>query len=183
MPFGVVSGVGREMRVLDGVQIIEGEGAVWGWIWDIPLYPMGNLLRSCEIACTDRDAICGGEWGQLKDWGIRHGSTYLKGKGRFRRFFAHWFEWHIFNRNVFDSCVEHWKYFHIDNISLEMSVHWLSEYTVSFKIEVGYTRNLLKCSSDFTKKNTPNSNHNMVKVVTATITWLMSVRSLWSLTF
>ena len=30
MPFRVVSGVGREMGVLDGVVIIEGEGAFLG---------------------------------------------------------------------------------------------------------------------------------------------------------
>jgi len=30
MPFGAVSGVGREMGVLDGVMIVEGEGAVLG---------------------------------------------------------------------------------------------------------------------------------------------------------
>jgi len=31
MPFGVVSGVGREMGVSDGVEIVEGKGAVL-WI-------------------------------------------------------------------------------------------------------------------------------------------------------
>ena len=30
MPFGVVSGVGGRMGILDGVSIIEGEVAVWG---------------------------------------------------------------------------------------------------------------------------------------------------------
>ena len=30
MPFGVVSGVGRGLGVLDGVVIVEGEGAVLG---------------------------------------------------------------------------------------------------------------------------------------------------------
>jgi len=30
MPFGVVSGVDREMGVLDGVMIIEGKGQFWG---------------------------------------------------------------------------------------------------------------------------------------------------------
>jgi len=30
MPFRVVSGVGREMGVLDGEAIVEGEGAVFG---------------------------------------------------------------------------------------------------------------------------------------------------------
>ena len=30
MPFGMVSGVGRGMSVLDGVVIVEGEGQFWG---------------------------------------------------------------------------------------------------------------------------------------------------------
>ena len=30
MSFGVVSGVGRGMDVLDGVVIVEGEGEIWG---------------------------------------------------------------------------------------------------------------------------------------------------------
>jgi len=73
------------------------------------------------------------------------GSTCLKGKGGFGGFSPPLFEWHIFNRNVFDSCV--------DNISLETSLHWLFRDVVNFKIRVGFTRNLQKCNSDFTKKN------------------------------
>ena len=30
MPFELVSGVGRRMGALDRVEIVEGEGAVWG---------------------------------------------------------------------------------------------------------------------------------------------------------
>jgi len=30
MPFGVMSGVGRAISVLDGVEIVEGEGQFWG---------------------------------------------------------------------------------------------------------------------------------------------------------
>ena len=52
MLFGVVSGVGRGMGVLDGVHVPQGEEGVLG----------GCLFQ--------------------------------------------WFEWHIFNRNVFDSCVK-----------------------------------------------------------------------------
>ena len=37
MLFGMVSGVSRGMGVLDGVMIIEEEGAVLEWIWGIPL--------------------------------------------------------------------------------------------------------------------------------------------------
>jgi len=37
MPYGVVSGVGRGMSVLDGVEIVEDEGAV---IWINVGYPI-----------------------------------------------------------------------------------------------------------------------------------------------
>jgi len=37
MPFGVVSEVGRRMGVLDGVEIVEGEGALLGKCWGMPL--------------------------------------------------------------------------------------------------------------------------------------------------
>ena len=37
MPFGMVNGVGRGMGVLDGVVIIEGEGAVLGVNLGVPL--------------------------------------------------------------------------------------------------------------------------------------------------
>jgi len=37
MPFGVMSGIGRVMGVLDGVKIVEWEGAVLGVNVGIPL--------------------------------------------------------------------------------------------------------------------------------------------------
>jgi len=37
MSFGVVSGVGRGMGVLDGVKIVKGEGQFLGKMLDIPL--------------------------------------------------------------------------------------------------------------------------------------------------
>jgi len=37
MTFGMVSGVGQGMGVLDGVAIIKRERAVFGWIWGVPL--------------------------------------------------------------------------------------------------------------------------------------------------
>ena len=57
-----------------------------------------------------------------------------RGRGGFVGFSLHWFEWHIFNRNVLDSCVKGWQYFSTDNLLLE-SVHWPSKNTVKFKIE------------------------------------------------
>ena len=43
------------------------------------------------------------------------GSKCPKGKRRFGFFRSHWFEWRIFNRNVFDSCVKSWQYFRTIN--------------------------------------------------------------------
>jgi len=46
MPFGVVSGVGRGMGVLDGVVIDEGKGQ-FGGEFGRPIVTNGMLLRSC----------------------------------------------------------------------------------------------------------------------------------------
>ena len=43
MLFGVVSGVGREMSVLDGVVIVEGEGAVLGVNLGRPIVTNGDF--------------------------------------------------------------------------------------------------------------------------------------------
>jgi len=45
------------------------------------------------------------------------------------------------------------EYFGTDNISLETSVHWLSEKIVTFEADVGCTRNLQKCNSHFMQKS------------------------------
>jgi len=47
MPFGMVSVVGRGMGVLDGVVIVEGEGAVFRLNLGCHIVTMGPLLRSC----------------------------------------------------------------------------------------------------------------------------------------
>jgi len=50
MPFGVVRGVGRGMGVLDGVLIIEGEGAVLGVNLRHPIVTNGAFaMRSFQI--------------------------------------------------------------------------------------------------------------------------------------
>ena len=47
MPFEVVSGVGRGMGVLDsGGDRRKGKGSFEGWIWGVPLWPMGPLRRA-----------------------------------------------------------------------------------------------------------------------------------------
>jgi len=65
-------------------------------------------------------------------------------KGGFGHF-PHWFEWRLsvfLNRNVFDSCMKSSQYFRMDYISLEMSVHWLSEDVVNFGIEVAVNKKI-----------------------------------------
>jgi len=48
MPFLVVSGVGREMGVLDGVVIVDGEGAVLGVNVGHPIATNGDLRILCR---------------------------------------------------------------------------------------------------------------------------------------
>jgi len=44
MPFGVVSGVGRGMGILDGVVIVEGEGAVLEVNLGCPIVTSGDFV-------------------------------------------------------------------------------------------------------------------------------------------
>jgi len=44
MPFGIVSGVGRGMDVLDGMVIVEGEGAVLGMNLGRPIITNGDFV-------------------------------------------------------------------------------------------------------------------------------------------
>jgi len=53
---------------------------------------------------------------------------------------------------VFDSCVKSWQYFWTDSISVEMSVHWLSEVLLVSRSKLGFTRILQNCYSDFMRK-------------------------------
>ena len=48
MPFGMVSVVGWGMGVLDGVVIVEGEGAVWGMNLGRPTVTSGDFAQLCE---------------------------------------------------------------------------------------------------------------------------------------
>jgi len=58
------------------------------------------------------------------------------------------FAWYnCFNRNIFDSCVNSWEYFHSDNISMETSLSWLSDDIVRFKIKMGVEE---KCTKMYT---------------------------------
>jgi len=44
MPFGVVSGVGQGMGVIDGLVIVEGEGAVFGVNFGRPIVTSGDFV-------------------------------------------------------------------------------------------------------------------------------------------
>jgi len=109
----------------------------------------------------DLVAVWVSEWGLSRDECIRWDPRAPEGKGGFGGFRSHWFDWHIFNRNVFDSCVESWRYFRTDNILLEMSFYWLSKIIVNFNID-GVCKNMQKCNSHFAQKwsqaATPSSN-------------------------
>jgi len=48
----------------------------------------------------------------------------------------------------------------MDNVSLETSVHWLSEEIVRFEIEVGVNDKYAKIQQSFHAKITPSSNAN-----------------------
>jgi len=96
-------------------------------------------------------------------------------------FLFHWFEWRIFDRNIFDSCVKIWQYFRTGNISLKTSVYRLSEKLSVFRSKFVFTRNLQKCNSRFTQKShqaaTPSSNLlREVNVDVATIASLPGAR-------
>ena len=54
MPFGVVRGLGRGMGVLDGVVIIEGEGAVLGMNLGRPIVTNGDLWLIVVRKCMQR---------------------------------------------------------------------------------------------------------------------------------
>jgi len=60
VPFGVVSGVGRGISVLDGGADRRRKGEFWGRICCVPLQPMGTLLRNCARA-TPSSQITFGE--------------------------------------------------------------------------------------------------------------------------
>jgi len=57
------------------------------------------------------------------------------------------FAWYnCFNRNIFNLCVKIWEYFCSGNISLEMSLSWLSD-DIGSKSKWGLRRNVQKCTS------------------------------------
>ena len=47
--FGVVRAVARGIAVLDGVQVVQGEGEVLGVLF--PIFTMGNAIESPMVKC------------------------------------------------------------------------------------------------------------------------------------
>jgi len=92
------------------VVIIKGKGQFWGEFG--ASHSMGPLLCSCaevhEPIELLFDMVSGvGPGIDVQNEGPQ--SSCMKGKGRFLGLFAslvHWFQWHIFKGNVFDSCVK-----------------------------------------------------------------------------
>ena len=58
MPFGMVSGVGRGMGVLDGVVIVKGEGAVFGVNLGRPIVTNGKICCVVVQKCVQRSSYC-----------------------------------------------------------------------------------------------------------------------------
>jgi len=96
MPFGVVSGVGWGMGVLDGVVIIGVEGAVVGVNLGRPIVTNWAFVAYLYgSAWTDQALIWHVEWG-AQHWCMEWESTWLKGKEWILGFLlplAHWFYW------------------------------------------------------------------------------------------
>jgi len=94
MPFGVVSGVGQGMGVLDwGWRSVKGKRHFLGECGASHCNQWGLCDIVCKSASVDRAVIWGVEWGGPRYWYTRWGSTWPKGKGRFWGFSPNWFEW------------------------------------------------------------------------------------------
>ena len=94
MPFGVVSGVGLGMGVLDFGGDRRREGAVWGGVnVRRPIVTNGDFVASlCGSAYSDRAVVWHGEWGGPRHSCVRWKSTCLKGKGLFLVWFLAFFK-------------------------------------------------------------------------------------------
>jgi len=88
MPFGVVSGVGLGMSVLDfGCDRRKGRGSLGVNLWR-PIVTNGDFVASmCESTYNNRAVIWRGEWGRPRHSCVRWKSTCFKGKGLFLAWF------------------------------------------------------------------------------------------------
>jgi len=89
MPFGVVSGVGLGMGVLDfGGDRQKGRGSL-GVNLRCPIVTNGDfVVLLCRNAYSDRAVVWRGEWGGPRHSCVRWMSTRLKGKGLFLAWFS-----------------------------------------------------------------------------------------------
>jgi len=86
MPFGVVSGVGL------GMVIVEGEGTVCDVNLRRPIITNGDFVALlCGSAYSDRAVVWCGEWGGPRHSCVRWKSTCLKGKWLFLAWFLAFF--------------------------------------------------------------------------------------------
>jgi len=145
MPFVVVSGVSWWMSVLDGMVIIDGNGQFWGEFG-------ASHFNHWGLSCIVVQKCMNGSFGLLS--GVGRGIDVLdevhisyKFQGKFQRFSPHWFEWHIFKQKCFWLVCGGWQYFRTNDMSLEMSVLWLSEHIVS------RLKKFAKCNRRFHEKN------------------------------
>jgi len=108
MPFGMVSGVGRMMGVLDGVVIVKVEGAVLGVNLGHPIETSGDFVAQlCGSVCSDRTVVWGGEWRWPRHSCIRWGPHASRERGCFGDFFGICIPIGLNgcnDVNVFDSC-------------------------------------------------------------------------------
>jgi len=88
MLFGMVSGVGRGMRVLDGWWSLKGKGQFWGEFGASHCNQWGHCCVVVRKCVNDRAVVWDGEWGHPRHWCIRYWSTCLKQKGLFGGFFG-----------------------------------------------------------------------------------------------
>jgi len=98
MPFGVVSGVGQGMGVLDGGCYRWREGAVLRVNLGRPIVangPMGTLLRSCAELCEPIELLFGMVSGVTQGIHVLDGGLCAsRGRGSFA-LLAQWFQWNI----------------------------------------------------------------------------------------
>ena len=93
MPFGVVSGVGLGMGVLDFDGDHQRRRGSLRVNLRHPIVTNGDFVASlCGIAYSDRAVVWRGEWGGPRHSCVRWKSTCLKGKGLFLAWFPACFE-------------------------------------------------------------------------------------------
>jgi len=147
MPFDVVSGVGRGMGILDGVEIVEGEGHFRGNCGASHCNQWGLccvVVRNCV-----NWSRCHLEWWfwSLSDGCIRWGP---QGEGWFRGFsFFLVRTAYFYHTNIYDSCMEISQYFQHTIYCWKCLFVGFRKMLLVSRLKLGFTRNLQKCNTDF----------------------------------